>query len=85
MSLCFPSGQTVLVIVAKELVQEINGFVRDVSLVFGSDESCPRFPWIPARPNKLKKRHNFSVLYLPSQYVVILCIKLDVILFEVCV
>jgi len=53
MGLCFSSGQTVLMVVAKELVQEINGFVRDVPLVLRSDESSPRFPWIPARRDKL--------------------------------
>lgn len=83
--MCFSSGQTVLVVVAKELVQEINSFVGDVTLVLGSDESSPRFPWIPARPNKLKGETIFFLLYSPSQDVVILCIKLDVILFKVCV
>lgn len=70
-------------VVAKELVQEINGFVGDVTLVLGSDESSPRFPWIPAWPNKLKGDIIFSLPFSPSQDVVILCIKLDVILFEV--
>lgn len=72
-------------VVAKEFVQEINGFVRDVPLVLGSDESSPRFPWIPARPNKLKGDTIPPLLHSPSQDVVILCIELDIILFEVCV
>ncbi len=72
-------------VVAKEFVQEINGFVRDVPLVLGSDESSPRFPWIPARPDKLKRDTILPLLYSPSQDVVILCIELNIILFEVCV
>jgi hypothetical protein len=74
-----------LVVVAKELVQEIYGFVGDVPLVLGSDESSPRFPWIPAWPNKLKGNTILFLLYSPSQDVVILRIKLNVILFKVCV
>jgi hypothetical protein len=51
----FTSGQTVLMVVAEELVQEIDGFVRDISLIFGSNEASPRFPLVPARPSKVRR------------------------------
>jgi len=41
-ALSFASTEAFLVIVAQELVQEVNGFVRDIPLVLRRDKSCPR-------------------------------------------
>jgi len=67
MCLSFTSSQTFLVVVAEELVQEINGLVGDIPLVLRGDETSPRFPLVP------------------SQDLIVLCIKLDIIFFKVCV
>jgi len=85
-SLGLTSGQSVLMVVAEKLVQEIDSFVRDIALVLGGNETSPRFPLVPARPNGLKSgalESNDS--HSPSQDFVVLCIKLDIILFKVCV
>jgi hypothetical protein len=47
----FTSRQTILMVVAEKLVQEINGFVRDISLIFRSNEASPWLPLVPARQN----------------------------------
>lgn len=47
----FTSGESVLMVIAEEFVQKINGFVCDIPLILGGNEASPRFPWVPARPN----------------------------------
>ena len=86
MRLRLTSGQAVLMVVAEELVQEIDGFVRDVSLIFGSNEASPRFPLVPARPSKVRRcviASNDSCS--PSQDLIVLRIELDIIFFKVCI
>jgi hypothetical protein len=84
----FASGQAVLMVIAKELVQEVNGFVRDIPLIFRSNEASPRFPLVPARQNM---NHDEEVhpsierLHSPSQDLIVLCIKLNIVFFKVCV
>lgn len=85
MRLRFTSGQTVLMVIAEELVQEIDGFIRDISLIFGSNEASPRFPLVPARPSKVRCVLVSNDAYSPSQDLIILCIKLDIIFFKVCI
>ena len=41
-ALRFASSEALLMIVAQELVQEVNGLVRDIALVLRRDKSCPR-------------------------------------------
>ena len=41
-------GEPLLVIVSQKLVQEINGFIRNVSLVLRGDESRPGLLWVTA-------------------------------------
>lgn len=86
MRLCFTSSQAVLMVIAEELVQEIDGFVRDISLIFGSNEASPRFPLVPARPSKVRRCVLVSNdSYSPSQDLIVLCIELDIIFFKVCI
>ena len=75
-------------VIAEELVQEIDGFVRDISLIFGSNEASPRFPLVPATQNMdydEKVRPVSNGPYSPSQDLIILCIKLDIVFFKVCI
>lgn len=83
----FTSRQTILMVVAEELVQEINGFVRDISLIFRSNEASPWFPLVPARQNMDYGgvRPSIERFYSPSQDLIVLCIKLDIVFFKVCV
>lgn len=74
-------------VVAEELVQEINGFVCDISLIFRSNEASPWFPLVPARQNREygEVRPSIEQLISPSQDLIVLCIKLDIVFFKVCV
>jgi len=82
--LCFTSGQTVLVIIAEKFIQKINGFVCDIPLILGGNEARPRFPLVPAWSIYVEKLY-FSIQWLhsPSQNLIVLCIKLDIIFFKV--
>lgn len=52
MRLRFQSRQSFLVIVAKQLVQKVNGFIRNVTLIIGCDESRPWLLWISDMKNQ---------------------------------
>ena len=72
-------------VIAEELVQEINGLVGDIPLVLRGDETSPRFPLVPAEPNTLRDCASPEIFYSPSQDLIVLCIKFDIIFFKVCV
>ena len=60
-------GETLLVVISKQLIEEINGFVGDVSLVFRRDETGPGLPGVPWEKAIKSDNHcGIANPYLPS-------------------
>ena len=84
MCLCFTRCQALLVVIAQEFVQEVNGFVRCVSLVLWRDELRPVFSGISGGSSHRKFIPSHR-LRSPSKDVFILDIKPYVIFVDVCI
>ena len=69
-------------IVLQQFIQEIDCFIRDISLIFRSDESCPWFPGIP-RYGMINNAVKLWLAQVPSKKFVILWIKTNVVLVNV--
>jgi hypothetical protein len=88
MILRFSCRQPFLMIIAQEFIEEINGLIRDVSLIFRGDKSSPWFPWVTLERKLIlssKWENKVAPLDEPAKNVIILSVKFDVVLFQVCV